>query len=158
MENNEQKRETVGKVYLDLVDKIPDTRDPIELEREMHKSFPEEIYARIEQDKRLYTSDFYVVVLRKQERLMSLVFRNYIFTRWTCPTPQYDQTAYKYHKKADRIEFLWVVPDLETCIMFKNDPLNVIPAERELLGYVTDFFNGTLDARAMIYNGEVIIQ
>lgn len=33
------KRETVGKLATDLSKKEPDTRDPIELEREMHKDY-----------------------------------------------------------------------------------------------------------------------
>jgi len=53
---------------------------------------------------------FYVCVITKKERLMDNVLRNYFLARSTCPTPQYDQTVYKYHRDSGAIQFLWVLP------------------------------------------------
>ena len=152
------KRDTVGKIYLDSIQKEPDTRNPIEIEQEAQKSYLTELFSRVEKDKEIYTGDFYIVRLLKREQLMpDMLPRGYMFTRHTCPTPQYDQTVFKYHAQDDEIEFLWTVPDLQTAVMLMNNKLYVHPQEYDLLKYVIDFFNGTLDTLAMKENGELLI-
>src|ERR1700691_2980131 len=103
-------RETVGKISSELLQKEPETRDPIEIQREVHKQYEAEIFECIERGKKLFPGDFYVEVVTKKERLMQNVLRNYYFPILACPTPTYDQTVYKYHFWDERIEFLWVVP------------------------------------------------
>jgi len=147
-------RETVGKISQDLLLKTPDTRDPIELEREMHKDYEKNIFECIERCKKEFFGDFYVVVTTKKERLMENVLRNYFFGRKTCPTPEWDQTVYRYFPKDDYLEFLWVVPSKDTCELYKQNALQVDPKERELLQYVLDFSDGTLLERAKKLNGE----
>lgn len=147
-------RDTVGKISSALLQKEAPTRDPIELEREMHKEYEKNIFECIDAGKKQYPHDFYVVVITKQERLMQNVFRNYFFSRSTCPTPEYDQTVYKYHRANDVIEFLWVIPDRETSFIFKDNALQIVPEERWLLQCVLDFADGTLFKVAKKLNGE----
>ena len=70
-------RETVGKISSDLAQKTPDSRDPIELEREMQKSYMEELHKAIIAYQSTVKEDCFVVVITKQEPLMKNVFRNY---------------------------------------------------------------------------------
>lgn len=149
------KRETVGKASIDLMQQKHDRVSAIEYEREMHKEYEENILLCIDKHKKLFMSDFYVVVLRKRERLLENVIRAYFFGRRSCPTPSHDQTVYKYHFKEEALEFVWTVPDLETCIIMKRDALMVPPEERELLEFILDFDSGTLDVRAALLNNEV---
>lgn len=147
-------RPTVGKISADLRAKAPDSRDPIELQKEMHKNYMQELFTCIADFKKNYYQDFYVVVLTKKERLMPNVYRNYFFARKSCPTPDYDQALFKYHSQKEAIEFLWVIPSRDSCMLLKNNALQVAPEERTLLGYVLEFADGTLFKLAKKLNGE----
>lgn len=148
------KRPTVGKIASDLMLKAPESRDPIELQRKMQEDWPKEIDICISNHLNIFDSDFYVVILTKRERLMPNVFRNYFIGKPTCPTPDYDQSVYKFHRKEGMVEYLWTVPDREACLYLKNNALFVDPKERELLGFVLDFADGTLFRRACELNGD----
>jgi len=148
-------RETVGKISTDLLQKAPETKDPIELEREMHKDYEKNVLECIERGKKDFpNSDFFVVVITKKERLMQNVLRHYYFCRVSCPTPDYDQTVYKFTFAPDIIEFIWTIPDRETCFMMKNNRLQVSPSEYGLLDFVLKFDDGTLRRLAKTLNGE----
>jgi len=147
-------RDTVGKISSTLIQKEPETRDPIEIEHEIHKAYEEEILKCIDNNKRDIFGDFYVIVITKKEALMQNVLRHYYFARLTCPTPDYDQTVYKYHRISEKIEFLWVIPSKDTCELLRDNKLSVDMAEWGLLGFVLDFYNGTLMHKAKKFNGE----
>jgi len=137
-------RPTVGKISSDLIQKESPTRDPIELEREMHKDYEKNIWECIERCEKFFPhSDFFVIVVTKKERLMPNVLRNYFFGRQSCPTPEYDQTVYRYRHTGD-IEFLWVVPSKDTCEIMRANALQVPPEEKELLYFVLKFYDGSL--------------
>jgi len=98
--------------------------------------------------------DFYISVLLKKEKLLENVLRNYFIPTKVCPTPGYDQTVYKYDNKKETIELLWVVPDKETCEIFRENFMIIVPGERGLLKYVLDFYDGTLFRLCKKLNGE----
>ena len=149
-------RETVGKIATDLQAKKPETRDPIELEREMNKDYEKNIYECIARAKKDPTveKDFYIQVETKKERLLTNVIRNYFFYRNSCPTPNYDQILYRYTSSDEKIELIWVIPSRDTCHMMRENALNIANEEKELLSYVLDFSDGTLFKRAKKLNGE----
>lgn len=150
-----EKRETVGKISSELLQKEPDTRDPIALEREMHKDYVNHVYDAVARGKTEFPGDFFVVVITKKERLMQNVLRNYFLARSTCPTPEWDQTVYRYKRADDLIEFLWVVPSKDTCQLFKDNALEISPEEKDLLRFVMDFTDGTLLKLAKRLNKEM---
>ena len=80
---------------------------------------------------------------------------NYFYARLSCPTPDYDQTLYKYSHKQESLTFLWVIPSRDTCQLLKDNALQVVPEERELLGFVLNFADGSLFKLAKKLNGEV---
>lgn len=145
---------TVGKAAYDLLLKSHDPESPVDYERAMHKEYEQDVHTCVDNHKSIFPGDFYVVVLRKRERLLQNVFRTFFLGRLSCPTPTFDQTVYKYHRADDAIEFLWVVPDHQTCVVFKLDALRIIPEERELLRFVLEYYDGTLDKRAALLNQE----
>lgn len=147
-------RETVGKLATDLIKQEPATRDPIELQREIYKDYEKNLYESVNRGKKQYTTDFFVLVLTKKERLLQNVLRNYFFPRGTCPTPEYDQTVYKYYRGDDRLEFLWVIPSKDTCQLFRENALEIADAERELLDFILRFYDGSLLAYAKQLNNE----
>lgn len=140
----EEKKDTVGKISLELMQKEPDTRNAIELEREMHTEYEKNIYDCIENNKNKFHGNFFIVVITKMEPLMKNVLRNYFFARHSCPTPDYDQTLYYYNKDQESIEFLWVIPSRDACKLLKEYALEVVPEEKGLLKFVLDFADGTL--------------
>jgi hypothetical protein len=146
---------TVGSASFDLMQQQHTPESAIDYERVMHKDFENEINNCITRHLTAFTGDFFVVVIRKRERLMSNVYRNYFFARKSCPTPTYDQIVYRYNRTPGTIEFIWVVPDLETATIFKNHALEVTPEEKGLLNFVLSFYDGTLDKLAQTFNNEV---
>jgi hypothetical protein len=147
-------RPTVGKIAAELSTKAPYSRDPIELQREMHKQYMDEVLACIKEFRKQCIGDFYVVVLTKKERLMPNVYRNYFFARNSCPTPDYDQAVFKFHAQEEGLQFLWVIPSRDTSVLLLNNAMIVASEERELAKYVIDFANGTLFKLAKKLNGE----
>jgi len=148
-------RDTVGKLSSELLLQESPTNSPIELEREMHTEYEANLFACIEASKNKYRNNFYVVVITKRERLMPNVFRNYFFSRESCPTPDWDQTVYRYEKSCDEVEFLWVIPSKDTCEHLTLNALQVAPEERALLGFVLSFSDGTLFKLAKKLNKEM---
>lgn len=149
-----KKRETVGTIASDLMQKQPETRSPIEIQQAVHADYDKHISECIDRGLKEYDDDFFVVVLTKQEKVMQNVLRNYFVCRASCPTPTYDQTVYKYHRDTGAIEFLWVIPSQEASLHLKKNAVYVVPQECELLSFVLDFFDGTLDQRMLQLNNE----
>jgi len=147
-------KETIGKIAVDLMQKAPDTRSPIELEREAHKDYVSNVFECEKRGKKELHGDFFVVVLTKKERLLQNIIRNYYGYRKSCPTPDYDQTVYHYNSDKRELEFLWVIPSKDTCILLKENALLVCAKERELLGCVLDFADGTLYETMKKFNKE----
>ena len=148
-------RETVGKISSILSEKAPETRDPIEIERELHKDYEKNVLETIDRGKKDFVnSDFFVVVITKKEPLMQNVLRHYFLCRLSCPTPDYDQTVYKFTHATDIIEFIWTIPSRDTCFMLKENKSQVRPSEYGLLGFVLKFDDGTLRKIAKNFNGE----
>lgn len=150
-------KKTIGKISTELIKKDTSVdHSPIEQMRESLTDYDSNIYECIERGKRDYSRDFYVVVITKKERLMPNVLRNYFTNRLSCPTPQFDQAVYKYNYRDEIIEFLWVIPAKDICEQFLNNALLVDDSQKELLSYIVDFVDGTLDRKSMILNGEII--
>ena len=147
-------RDTVGKISLDLMQKTPESTDPIELERAMQEKYIDELIACVETHKKIFPANFFIIVITKNERLMPNVFRNYFFARLTCPTPDYDQSVFSYNKEHDVIEYVWTIPSQDACIHLKKHALEVHPSEKELLFCVLKFADGTLYKLAKSLNGE----
>lgn len=148
------KRKTVGELSQELLQKNFDTRDPIELQRAMQKKYIDNLVQCVENNRHLYPGDFYVIVITKKEPLMPNVFRNYFFARHTCPTPDYDQAVFKYNYGPQEIEYIWCIPDRETCLVFLDNTDRVVIDEIELLQTIIDFKNGSLYRRAKKLNNE----
>lgn len=151
-------RKTVGRIQTELAPKsIDDNHSAYEQSLEQLSEYEQNLIDRIEAGKKEYAGDFYIVVITKRERLMDKVLRHYFLARSTCPTPQYDEAVYKYHKKEDRVEFLWVVPDKSTCEDFMMNAVTTSEDEKVLRDFVIKFKSGDLDLVAMKMNGEIIL-
>lgn len=150
-------KKTVGKISTELIEKDKGiSHSPTDQMRESLTDYDANIYECLERGKKDYAKDFYVVVITKKERLMPNVLRNYFTHRLSCPTPQFDQTVYKYNYRDEIVEFLWVIPAKDICETFLNNVLHIDQSQKELLSFIMDFVDGTLDRKAMILNGEIL--
>ena len=151
-----KQRDTVGKVSLDLLTKSDylDHSAHEQMQEQLHE-YEKNIFECLSSGKKQYDGDFYIVVETKKEPKLNNVLRNYFFHRISCPTPTYDNVVYKYHRKNDQIEFLWVLPSKATYKMMLEHALEIAPEERELLQFIIDDANGTLLKKCKMLNGEI---
>lgn len=141
----DKKRETIGKISTELQLKASgNTHSAEDQMRENLTEYDSNIYECVQRSRKEFMGDFFVVVLTKKERLMPNVIRNYFYSRLSCPTPDYDQTVYRYLKGEDMIEFMWVIPSKDTCEYLKQNALMIDPSEHELLNFVLSFYDGSL--------------
>jgi len=153
------KRETVGKVSSDLLQKQTSSISPIDLTSELLTDYEKNINECVANLRAIdSTGDYYIVVITKKEPLMHNVLRNYFMGRRSCPTPDYDQTVYKYTCENDHIEFLWTIPSRDTCILLLQNKSKVAREEHGLLDFVIKFYEGTLFELAKKLNGEVSLE
>lgn len=160
----EEKKTTVGEESLKLLTQSIGEKGPdaIELQQEVHrgsnskKSYEEEVWDTVDRGRNdpEIEGDFYVIVLVKKERHLKNVVRQFFFYRKSCPTPEFDQTVYKYHRKADEIEFIWTIPNNATC-MFLPKMGSDLPDDQQLLLEMVNAFNkGDLYRKARALNKE----
>jgi hypothetical protein len=151
-------KNTVGQQIFDIIHKEQlDEATPNELGKEMLGSFEQAMLSWIEQGKKAYPGDFYVVVNLKLEQSLNYTPHMIPELRQSCPTPFYDQSVWKYHRKDDRLEFIWTIPDLQACLNLKLNAHKLPDDQKELLGYVLDYSDGTLLTKAKTLNGEIVI-
>lgn len=150
-----KKKETMGAVALELAKSARDnTHSAHDQMEESLTEWDKNIFECVDKFKALFPHDFYIVVITKKERLLDNVLRNYFTGRISCPTPDYDQTVYRFDRRDDVLEFLWVIPSKDACLYLKSNVLSIPPEERQLLGYVLDFSDGILFNMAKQLNGE----
>ena len=147
-------KETVGKIAVDLMSKPQESLSPIELEREMQSEYMTHLMDCIDAHYSLFSGDFFVQVITKNEKLLPNVFRNYFAARRSCPTPDYDQSVYKYNREKGTVEYIWTIPSKDSCYHLLEHANEVVAEERQLLSFVAMFANGELAKVCMKLNGE----
>ena len=140
-----KERETVGKICADLMAKADLKQGVIDTRKEMEKHYIPEIQKCIEAHKN-FTVPYYIVVINRKERLIANVMRQIFTARLTLPTPDYDQTVFKYIPSTGDLIFLWTVPDKNSLhFILKNQ--NSLPAEqKQLIKFCVLFSQNKLDS------------
>lgn len=140
-----EKRDTVGKISWDLLQNADVADHSVhEQMQENLVDYEKNILEAVDRGLNSFDGDFYIVVETKKEPKMKNVLRNYFIVRQSCPTPTYDNSVYKYHRRDGNLEFLWVLPSRETYNMMKDRALEIPSEERQLLQFVLDDADGTL--------------
>ena len=155
----DEPKKTVGSVALELMQQPQEEFNAVDFTQDDNGPLQEWEYNILQTVERGVKdhphTDLYIIVINRRYRILENVTRCDFFYRLSCPTPDYDQTVYKYHHKSDDIEFLWVIPAQDACHYLKDNALNVAPEEKQLLQFVLDFADGTLFQIARILNGEI---
>ena len=139
-----EKRETVGKLSLDLLAKADDKHTVGEQMREQLSDYDKNLYECFDTNKSKYTNTFYIVVLTRGDRLLKNVIRHQFFARNSCPTPEHDQCVYQCHKDWLEPKFMWVIPCKEYSDHLYHNTTMVPLEESTLLRFTLDFYDGTL--------------
>ena len=149
-------RRTVGEMALELSQKVPDVLSPVEIQQEAHKEWEQNIFDCVDRGKLLFPGDFFVVIQLREEKGIKTgnVFRYQFHNNLACPTPNYDQTVYHYHRKEDHLEYIWCIPDRQTSFLFKENAMIIAEEEKQLLKHILDFDDGTLEKLARKLNNE----
>jgi len=149
-------RETVGKISWDLLSRaeVPDHSAEEQMNEQL-STFEDDMLCCIERGKKLFEGNFYIVVETKKEPKMRNVIRNYFIPRFSCPTPQYDNAVYKYHRSSEHLEFLWVLPSKQIYIYLKQNALDLPAEQRQLLQFVLEDSDGTLLKKCKQLNNEL---
>ncbi len=145
---------TVGKLAVDLLSRHRDAVSAVDQMQESLTEFEWNVWECVSRSKKDFPGDFYVVVLTKKERLLENVIRNYFYARLSCPTPDWDQTVYKYKHKGNELKFAWTIPSKQAC-EYVTLNYNTLPKEQaQLISYIFAFNDGTLEKVAKELNGE----
>lgn len=164
-------KQTVGAIATELKSKADQALNPQEIQQATEKEYIDNLVWAVKHARKLVPcpndeckaicdkrdammGDFYIVGILKKERLLDNVLRNYFIPTLACPTPHYDQTLYRYRADKDDIEFVWVIPDKETCEIFKENKEKIVHEERSLLKFILDYHDGTLFRLCKKLNGE----
>ncbi len=148
------RNKTIGSVVSDLSQKQTEKTSIVEQQTAMQEDYMKNLTLAVDRGYKKYDGDFFIHVETKAEKLLPNTFRNYFIDRLTCPTPNYDQSVFRYNRKSGQIEYLWTIPDRETCFHLKDHALEVVAAEQGLLSFVLKFDDGTLFKMMKKYNGE----
>ncbi len=145
---------TLGSIVTDLSQKAPESTDPIEIQRAMQETYMKDLLDAVDRGYKKYNGDFFIHVETKAERLLTNTFRNYFIDRFTCPTPNYDQSVFRYNRRLGQVEYIWTIPDRETCHHLKENVLIVAKEEKQLLEFVLMFDSGELFRLCKKFNKE----
>lgn len=157
--------QTVGEIALNLLAQSTDSQpDAIELQQSIHagensrKTYEEEIWEAADRGvgDEAITGDFFIVVLFRREKLLPTVVRQQFFYRQSCPSPDYDQTVYKFYRKSEEIEYLWTVPSREGCAWIRSSQHELPKEQEQLISMVNAFYAGDLDLYAQKLNKETV--
>jgi len=124
-------KKTVGEVSTELLKNPDEKQGIIDTQKEMNKQFLPQVEECIKNHKD-WKDPYYIVVINKRERLLVNVIRQYFLARFTLPTPDYDQTVFKYFPSTGDLKFLWVLPD-KNSIEFINENSSTLPLEQSQL-------------------------
>ena len=147
-------KKTVGAIVSELSQKQPETLDPIEIQRATEQDYIKNLTEAVDRGYQRYKTSFFIEVQTKDEKILQNTFRLYFIDRKSCPTPNYDQTVYRFNYEKGQIEYIWTVPDRETCFHLLEHANEVVKEEQELLKYIIKFANGSLFMISKQYNNE----
>lgn len=153
----EEQKKTVGQQASEHFEKPLgySTFDPIAETEPVMQDLLEKVKAEVELGLKKFDGDFFIVIDQKIEEVFgNRAARNQVYSRRTCPRPYYDQSVFKYLRFSGMLEYIWTVPARKTAYMLRDNALHVPPEERDLLNFVLEFFEGTLDIRRKKLNGE----
>lgn len=125
------KKKTVGAEAVERLQNADPHQGIIDTQREADKEYLTEIHKCVDNHND-WTKPWFIVVHHKKEQLLENVIRRYFIGRQSLPTPQWDQTVWRYIPSAGDLEFCWALPDENTAKWMADNP-NMVPNEQHHL-------------------------
>lgn len=146
-----EKKQTFGKLALEL-QKDSYKQDVIETQRQMQKQYPEELFNCAKRHEDHVFSDgvigkdkpYYVLAMKKRERLFKNSIRTYFFARRSRPIPDYDIDLYYYDPASENLTFVWSIPDKESVEEILINKNNLPQEFDQLIHFCQSFKDNTL--------------
>ena len=137
---------TVGQAACDILSQRQSPQSVVETQQEMMKGYVDDLILAAQNGVKLFgkSKPFYVCVQTRRERLLPNVIRNQFYARQTRPLPQYDLALYYYEPEAEKLSFVWCIPDKETVSEMVRTNYTGSSDQAQLLGFVKSFVAGTL--------------
>jgi hypothetical protein len=158
LKKGSMKKTTIGEVALDTLKSKPSKPQlatKLAKETNNEKSYIQELRDCAERGCETYKDmDFYIEVALRHDKVLHNVLRNQFFAKEHCPTPNYDQSVFRFNHKTMDIEYIWTVPDKTTCMTLLYYADQVVPEERQTLDFVVKYATGQLLALAKTLNKE----
>lgn len=98
---------------------------------------------------RSFDSNFYIAKHTRRNAYIVNSIQNHYLIRQTCPMPEYSQSVWKYTRKDDVLEELWVLPEETEAIEMMHNSKYINKDEFALMEYVIKFKNGELKQLAL---------
>ena len=137
------KKTTVGEEAVKRLKNADHKQGIVDTQREADKEY----FNEIEKCAAAHTSwddPYYIIVHQKKEQLLENVIRRYFLGRQSLPTPQWDQTVWRYYPKNGDLEFIWTLPDENTAMWMADNPQDIHPEQHGLLAFVLNFLDKKL--------------
>lgn len=147
-------KKTIGQLSYDLKKNAPYVGNALELSKESEQDYIKSLRECVDTNQQTFPGDFFIEVKTIKEQLMDNVLRNKFIPLNCCPSPEYDQTVFKFDHKKGQIEHIWTLPDRESSHMLVYYRHQVVPAERQILNYVISYASGELFKLMKRLNGE----
>lgn len=155
--SKKQERDTLGSInnqlsssveyFQDFEDMIQQMNDPIKLE--------EQLWNLVDAYKKKYPKrDGFIELNTMRDKLMPRWAKRIWAARYSCPDPWFDQSVWHYHHTDDSLEYLWTLPDPETCKLYLQHENTIVPEEQWLLKHIQDCKSGALEKLVKHLNGE----
>jgi len=136
---------TIGQLAEDYEEKrIYNTHCAQDQVDEELKDYPNQIMSCLNNGKKHFDGNFFIQVLFCKDRIIPDARKNIFAAQESCPKPFFDQAVYKYHQKDDKLEYLWVVPDVDLCELYRYN-LGLVPEdEKDLYKNIMKYYSGEL--------------
>lgn len=138
-----KRKKTVGEEAIIRLANPDDKQEVVETQREADKEYFPQMEICI-QNHSQWDKPYYIVVHQKKERLLENVIRRYFIGRQSMPTPQWDQTLWRYDPGTGNLRFIWTLPDENTAKWMAANPKELSENHHELVGFIMSFLNKTL--------------
>ena len=152
-----EKKKTAGEMIAEFYEKKQEPITPYEfVNNASMQNYETNLEMCIDWYKKIYPSDFYIEKRLQHEWPLGGVVQPFMKGRITCPTPRPLQTAIKYHRKDEAIEYLWTLPSSGQMQIYKRKRHATLkPEEIKTLKWILDYEDGKLLYLARKLNGEV---
>jgi hypothetical protein len=143
--NDKYNRPTLGAIANQAATMESPTTDVRELQQGMPSNTMDHIHEAVERGVGMFKAKkIYVGVIRIFDGPTKTI-RNRYFPTTICPTPTFNQAVFDYDRDTNDLRLLWTLPAMSTCNYLKRNALHLDKDNKQLLRYVLDFGDGTLD-------------